>query len=133
MEPFEKDELSDRELDDLLRKWEAPVAPARLRAAIFPAESVPMWRRLWSFSVRIPLPAACALGVALTLAGWQVSRPAAPRVEVRTEQVEVPVVQERVVTRTVYRAAAQCNPAAGGLQPVAALQPRIIRTLPDEE
>ena len=131
MEPSDKNQLSDQELDELLRKWKAPEAPVRLRAALFGVPE-PWWRRVWSASLRVTLPAACALMAALSMAGWRVSRPAAPRVVTQTERVEVPVVQERVVTRTVYRAAPQCNPAAGGLEPVSALRPRIIRT-PDEE
>ena len=35
MEPFELEELTDQELDGLLREWTAPAASARVRAAIF--------------------------------------------------------------------------------------------------
>ena len=130
MEPFDRDELSDSELDNLLKKWEAPPAPARLRAAVFPEEPKPKWRRLWSVSFRVPMPVAAALALGLALAAWQWPRPGAPLELVRTERVEVPVLQERVVTRTVYRYRAA--PPAQTLKPVAELRPRIIRT-PDEE
>ena len=130
MEPFDRDELSDSELDNLLKKWEAPPAPARLRAAVFPEEPKPRWRRLWSASFRVPLPVAAALAIGLALAVWQGRRPGAPLELVRTERVEVPVLQERVVTRTGYRYRAA--PPAQTLKPVAELRPRIIRT-PDEE
>jgi hypothetical protein len=130
MEPFDRDELSDSELDNLLKKWEVPPAPARLRAAIFPEEPKPKWQRLWSASFRVPLPVAAALAIALALAAWQARRPGAPPEVVRTERVEVPVLQERVVTRTVYRY--RVAPSAQMLKPVAELRPRIIRT-PDEE
>ena len=50
MEPFEKDELSDQELDGLLREWTAPAAPARLRAAVF-GPPRPRWQRLWRASI----------------------------------------------------------------------------------
>jgi hypothetical protein len=130
MEPFDRDELSDSELDNLLKKWDAPPAPARLRAAIFPEDTKPKWRRLWSASLRVPLPVAAALGIALALGAWQWRRPGPPRELVRAERVEVPVWKERVVTRTVYRYRAA--PSAQVLKPVAELRPRIIRT-PDEE
>ena len=58
MDPFEHDELSDSELDSLLKKWEAPAAPGRLRAAVFAEEAQPWWRRAWSASFRVPLPVA---------------------------------------------------------------------------
>ena len=35
MEPFEKDELTDSELDGALAQWKGPEAPARLRSAVF--------------------------------------------------------------------------------------------------
>jgi len=79
------------------------------------------------------LPAAAALAVVFSLAAWRLSVPAAPRVEIRTERVEVPVVEERVVTKTVYRdrvvpsRASEKGSDVQGLQPVAELRPRIIR------
>jgi len=123
MEPFEKDELSDRELNNLLPQWKAPDAPARLRGAVFPESRRPWWRRLWTASIRVPLPVACALLALLAFALGRLSRtPPPPRVVVKTERVEVPVVQERIVTRTVYRA-----PDAVAWRPVRELQPRILR------
>jgi hypothetical protein len=136
MEPFDKQEwqLSDRELDNLLPEWKVPTAPARLRAAIFPEEAKPWWRRLWSASIRIPAPVACCLAALLALDGWRWMAPGAERVVVKTERVEVPVVKTEVVTRTVYRDRIVRTPTAGpardiqALQPVAELRPRIIRS-----
>jgi hypothetical protein len=45
--------LDDRELNDLLPRWQAPAAPLRLRARVFPPRR--RWRRLW------PLPLAACL------------------------------------------------------------------------
>jgi hypothetical protein len=127
MEPFEKDELSDRELDDLLRKWESPAAPARLRAAIFPETPEPWWRRLWRSSIRIPAPVALAIALVVGLAIWR--RPApAPVVATKTVRVEVPVIQERVATRIVYRDRTPSQTMdVHRLRPVAELRPVIIR------
>jgi hypothetical protein len=132
MEPFEQDELSDRELDDLLRKWESPAAPARLRAAVFPETARPWWHRLWHASIRIPVPVGFALSIAVALAisRWPAPAPGvtAPRAVTKTERVEVPVIQERVVTRIVYRDRVPGQAIdAQRLRPVAELRPVIIR------
>jgi hypothetical protein len=131
MEPFEKDELQDRELDGFLRQWRTPQAPARLRQAVFPKPSLPWWSRLpfrlWTASIRVPLPVACALLLALALGVslWP-RRVPAPRTVIKTERVEVPVIQERVVTRTVYLDRTAESPQAW--RPVAELRPRVIKS-----
>ena len=133
MEPFENDELSDRELDALLSAWIAPPAPARLRTAVFPA-SKPWWRTLWSASFRVPVPVAFCLAIMLAFVAWRWLTPGAPRVVIRTERVEVPVVKREVLTNTIYRDRIVHVPAATAglnvheLQPVAELRPRIIRS-----
>jgi hypothetical protein len=101
MEPFEQHELSDDELDALLPEWKAPAAPARLRAAVFPEAARPWWKNLWSASIRIPVPVALCLAVLLAAAWWQWSARAPSHAVIRDQQVQV--------------------------QPVAELQPRIIR------
>lgn len=65
MEPLDKNELSDQELDALLPEWQAPQAPAQLRAALFPEAPKPWWRTFWSASIRIPLPVGCCLALLL--------------------------------------------------------------------
>src|SRR5271167_3930799 len=99
MEPFEDYELSDRELDSILRAWDVPQAPARLRAAVFPEARGGWWRNLWRASFRVPVPVACVLGALLAFTAWR-TLTLAPRVEIRTERVEVPVVKQEVKTVT---------------------------------
>jgi hypothetical protein len=120
MEPFEKDELTDRELDSMLAQWKTPSAPARLKAAVFGERREPWWRRLWSASIRVPVPAACALIVLLAVVIGASLR-TAPQVVVRTERVEVPIVQERIVYRD------RPGVAEAAWRPVRELRPRIIR------
>jgi hypothetical protein len=120
MGPFEKDELTDRELDSMLAQWKTPSAPARLKAAVFGDRRAPWWRRLWSASIRIPAPVACALIVLLAVV-FGASLRTMPQVVVRTERIEVPVVQERIV----YRDRPAVSEAAW--RPVRELRPRIIR------
>jgi|SRR6185436_1775788 hypothetical protein len=54
--------LDDKELDQLLRTWEAPHAPASLQQRVFP-QNRSRWTWLLNGSVRIPVP----VGVALVL------------------------------------------------------------------
>lgn len=111
---------TDEELTCLLRAWEAPDAPhasdARLLASFRRQTSArePFWRRLLTASVRVPVPVAALavlvlLGVTATLvarpsrvSSETVDRAGAPPARETTKIVEVPVVQERVVTRVVY-------------------------------
>jgi len=133
MEPFENDELTDSELDALLSSWIAPPPPVRLRAAVFPVAK-PWWRALWSASFRVPVPVAFCIAIMLAFVAWRWLTPGAPRVVIRTERVEVPVVKREILTNTVYRdrIVRVPDPAAGlnvhELQPVAELRPRIIRS-----
>jgi|SRR6185437_1374969 len=99
----ENDELSEQELDTILPAWKAPVAPARLRPAVFPDARV----RWWNLSVRVPLPVAVCLTVLLALAAWRWFTP-------RT------IYREMVVPVTAVN-------GPGGLRPVMVLEPRIVR------
>jgi hypothetical protein len=113
-----EDFSADAELTALLRTWEAPSQDAGARGRLLAdfranVRPVPLWRRALTAQVRVPLPvAACAALVLLGSLYVLAARATASRVEpsaARTEAtpaavrlVEVPVVQERVVTRTVY-------------------------------
>jgi len=133
MEPFEEGELSEQELDALLPEWKAPPAPVHLRAAVFPNVSRPWWRKMWSFSVRVPAPVAAVAALLVALAAWR-GFLTQPREIVLTERVEVPVFKDRVVPKVVYRdrivhaAPAPQGPDAHKLRPVAELRPIIIRS-----
>ena len=113
------DERADAELSEMLRHWVAPDASrmteGRLLAA-YRAEVVapraPLWKRLLTASVPVPAPVAGLAAVALLfVSAALLMRPpiislgaphaALPPAEV-TRIVEVPVAQERVVTRIVY-------------------------------
>jgi hypothetical protein len=111
-----EDFAADAELTALLRAWEAPPPGAGARARLLAdfragVPRVPLWRRALAAELRVPLPvAACAaLAViaslfALGARGWTHAAPAVSKAEAAPvlKVVEVPVVQERVVTRTVY-------------------------------
>ena len=78
MEPLERDELSNSELNELLPEWKAPVAPARMRSAIFGTAPGPFWRTMWSASIRVPMPALLVLTILLGIAAWRWSPSARP-------------------------------------------------------
>ena len=96
MEPNE-----DRELRDLLKEWQAPPFPSALEQRVFGGRN--LW---WRASVRLPAPIACCLALLMTALLWQAaqsSKPLPPRVVIRTERVEVPVLRERIVTKIVLK------------------------------
>ena len=64
--------LDDKELDTLLRKWEAPPAPASLRAKVVPPSQ--WWQWLTRGTIRIPVPVGIA--VLLVIAAFFYFRPA---------------------------------------------------------
>jgi len=111
--------MEDDELDRALRQWQAPPPPAQLeRRALdryrseFPRPR--RWRSLLAIHVRVPLPAAVAVVVAvLGLSAALV------RLEMRA-----------VANGPSEPAAAQEAPRQpwGGLQPVSELRPRVIRS-----
>jgi hypothetical protein len=96
-------ELTNLELDALLQEWGTPVAPARLRSAVFRSHSAP-WYRRWLTSIRIPIPIAAVVGVLLLFSGWQWGA--------RSERA-------RAASAHVF--------TFQGFSPVAELRPRIIR------
>ena len=129
----------DRQLSRLLREWQVPPPSPSLEERVLGAHRT-WWRLLLSGHIRVPVPIAASCLIALIAAGaWRWAKPVPPRVLVKTERVEVPVVRERVVTKFVYRngPAPVHTPEHGltfhELKPVAELRPRIIRSRNDQD
>ncbi|HEX8500404.1 MAG TPA: hypothetical protein VF659_07440 [Pyrinomonadaceae bacterium] len=111
-----EDFSADAELTALLREWEAPSPSDASRARLLAgfratARPAPLWRRALAAQVRVPLPVAACAALALLLSplafgarpwGQDAARPSDAAAEPAVRVVEVPVVQERVVTRVVY-------------------------------
>ena len=81
----EQDTRPDPELARLLQEWSVPALPdsldARVKALVRArAPKRPLWRRLFSISIRVPLPVALAVLALLLVALWRSGRPA-PEVE----------------------------------------------------
>jgi len=109
----------DRELKTLLASWDAPEAPRALDHRLLTsyrtdqqgATRPPMWRRALTSSVPVPLPIAgltvvalVAVSTALALRPSPVTLESPPAITTlaATRVVEMPVMQERIVTRTVF-------------------------------
>jgi hypothetical protein len=94
--------LNDHELNELLREWQAPPAPAGLKPPKEPRSS--WWRWLLNGTVRVPVPAGILTVVILALSVyWAVTA---------RQVVEKPPQTVRFAD----------------FQPVKQLQPRIIRS-----
>jgi hypothetical protein len=63
--------MDDRELNHLLRRWDAPGAPAHLRPPTRPARSA-WWRWFVTGTIRVPVPVGLAL-VGLVISVWMYS------------------------------------------------------------
>jgi len=69
------DRKDDSELSDLLREWTAPETPRALESRVLrPARS--WWRVLLFGYLRVPVPVACGLAVAMAFGAWRLSHPA---------------------------------------------------------
>ncbi len=96
--------LNDDELNALLRRWEAPAAPPALERRIFGRpEPRGWWRWLVAGSVRVPVPVFVTLLVMLSALSYFAAR---------THPARPAAVRELKFS---------------DFQPVAKLQPRIIR------
>jgi len=131
--------LNDDELNQLLRRWEAPAAPTTLRIPVQPAQEPSRGRTLgwlWNGRIQIPVPVG-ALVVAVLVGFWIYpgSEPEAPKTPsvgssvappetpkaapVETERVPVIIVNDKPATA-----------ALSGFQPVGQLELRIVREQP---
>jgi len=114
-EPISKqtNEQAEPELKQWLAQWEAPETPARLDAQVrasyrqhFP--QWPWWQRWLTVSIRVPVPVVVAAGLVLCVMSWLAARQTASVViqpaadTAQTKFVEVPIVQEKLVTRMIY-------------------------------
>ena len=71
------DSRDDRELNALLREWQAPGAPASLEARVERAR-LPWWRQVLAYKIPVPAPIAVALALWMVYGFWRLEvRPAA--------------------------------------------------------
>lgn len=131
------------------RYW--TVYEARLQRRLAQPETrevrrAPRMRRLWSQSIRVPVPAAAAFTLLLLMTSLLAMRggpqpiavepPPTPLVVELPRIVQVPVVQEKVVKRIVYAAKkAQQSDGAAVLQPFAVdpAEPSAAQQAPEKD
>lgn len=134
--------LDDKELNQLLRKWDAPAAPANMRIPASPPSQSP-WRWLWAGRIHVPVPAGAAIvfGVlafwiysnravpssVATPAGNTVASPATPQVSPNPPAATPPA--ERT-SPPVNEDDKPVTAALSGFQPVRQLEPKIVRVQP---
>ena len=133
--------LDDKELNQLLRKWEAPSAPATMRIATNSHRSP--WTWLWSGRIHVPVPVGAAI-VFGALAFWVYSNrtvpvpvanpvgnavvgPASPQVSPNPPVTTPPV--ERTAPPVVKDDKA-VTAALSGFRPVGQVEPKIVRVQP---
>jgi len=133
------DPLNDDELNQLLRRWEAPAAPTTLRVHV---QTLPepsrrsAWNWLWNGRVQIPVPIG-ALALVVVAVFWMYSgnkpTPTTPATgssvgTPASAPAPAPVEQETIPIHVVKDKPATA--ALSGFQPVGQLELRIVREQP---
>jgi len=134
--------LDDKELNQLLRKWEAPRAPAAMRVA---AEGTRQsrWRWIWSGRIRVPVPVGAAIVFGALAFGIYANRtvpaplanpvgnatvtPPAPQVS-PTPPATAPPVEN--ISPPAVADDKPVTAALSGFRPVGRVEPKIVRVQP---
>ena len=105
------------DLNELLKSWEVPEVPSSLNRRVLSdyrqhVNRVPFWKKIFTSSVRIPMPLVLAQTALLLVAGAflissfasqkEPNAPVAVAEIPKPQIIEVPVIQEKIVTRIVY-------------------------------
>jgi hypothetical protein len=134
--------LDDKELNQLLRKWEAPAAPAGMRVnKRSPHPS--LWKWLWSGRIHVPVPVGAAIVFgAITFwiyssrtvqapvaipAGNAIVSPTAPQVSPNPPAATPPIEHTSPQDGGNDKAV---SAALSGFQPVEQLEPKVVRVQP---
>ena len=108
--------VEDRELKNLLGEWSPPEITSSLDQRILTSYRrqflhKPLWRRWLTGSISLPAPVAVTAALLLCATSYLAARkatsytlePAPTPPTVKVVEVCVPVVQEKIVTRVVYK------------------------------
>jgi anti-sigma factor RsiW len=119
----------DEELQKLLSRWSAPIVPEGMDERVLAAfrrqtgRAEPWWSRLFTASVRVPMPVAVGLLMLFVVTAVLALRPVAPQPTAGTAGPAEPVQAARaaappVVTRT----------SLAGFQPVSEVTATVVET-----
>jgi hypothetical protein len=125
----ERDADRDPELERLLARWSAPIVPEGMDEHVLAAyrrqtrTAEPWWSRLFTATVRVPLPVVVGLLMLLIVSAALALRPVAPPPTAGTTGPSQPVqaarhVDSQVVTRT----------SLAGFQPVSEVTATVVET-----
>jgi len=131
--------LDDKDLNQLLRKWEAPDAPATMRVAGKRSRQSP-WNWIWSGRIHVPVPIGAAI-VFGALAIWIYSNrtsPAPVTDPIGNAVVSPAVPQASPIPPVATPPAENTSPpvlegdkavsaALSGFRPVGRVEPKIVR------
>lgn len=134
--------LNDKELKDLLGRWEAPAAPASLRIPTSRLRQS-LWRWLWVGRIHVPVPVGAGLVLATVAFGIYSSRAVPPSVSPDAGNAVVSPTAPQVSPNppATIPSAEQTSPpvikddnaataALSGFQAVPQLEPKIVRVQP---
>jgi hypothetical protein len=125
----DRDEDRDLELERLLARWSAPVVPDGMDERVLSAyrrqvrTAEPWWSRLFTASVRIPLPVAVGLLMLLIVSAALALRPVSQSPTAGTTGPSEPVQAARHVDRPVI-----ARTSLAGFQPVAEVTATVVET-----
>ena len=123
----DRETMRDEKLQQLLRKWEAPVVPDGLDERVLQAyrrqtgTKEPLWKRLFTSSIRVPLPVAMMVALLLVVTVALALRPAPPSPTAVTPETSGPVRAAR------HTAPAEAGTSLAGFQPVTEITATVIR------
>jgi hypothetical protein len=133
--------LDDKELNQLLRKWEAPAAPATIRI-VTSRSNQSLWSWLWSGRIPVPVPVGAAI-VFGAVAFWIYSNRAVPATVPNPvgNAIVSPTAPQTSPNPTARPAAEHTLPPAveddktvaaalSGFRPVGQVEPKIVRVQP---
>ena len=134
--------LNDKELNHLLRKWEAPAAPPTMAVPTNRSRQ-PLWQWLWVGRIHVPVPVGLGLVLAAAAfavyssnavptavspaAGNAVVGPEAPKFSPNPPAAPVPA--ERTLPAVIENDKA-VTAALSGFQPVQQLEPKVVQVQP---
>lgn len=136
------DPLDDKELNQLLKKWDAPGAPASMRVAAERARQS-LWKWAWSGRIHVPVPVGAAIAFG-AIAFWiyssrTVQAPVAvPAGNATVSPAAVPVPPNPPTTTPPIEHASPpaakvdkaVTAALSGFQPVEQLEPKVVQVRP---
>jgi hypothetical protein len=134
-------EINDKELHELMKKWDVPEIPPSLTENLLQQYRSRLkwnWHWLITGSLRVPVPVAALamliiFGLAIVAIKQMTLTPPLLQTQVVNRVIEIPVIQDSTITDTVYSQFSTPDAIPGHFdlrefQPIKSLAPRIVRS-----